>query len=103
MSIAWSEPALDDLAAIHKTLARDSEPYASRLLDRLMEAVVAARTVPRIGRVVQEIGDERVRELLFQGFRIIYQAEAQRIMILTVVHGGRAAQQRREPRRWEVY
>jgi len=101
MTIAWSEPALGDLAAIHAALARDSEPYASRVVDRLMGAVEPARPVPRLGRVVQEIGDERIRELLFQTFRIIYQAESQRIVILAVVHGGRAAE-RREPRRWEL-
>ena len=102
MSIAWSEPALRDLAAIHKILARDSEPYASRVLDRLMAAVERARPMPRLGRVVQEVGDERIRELLFQTFRIIYQAEARGIVILALLHGGRAAE-RREPRRWEVF
>jgi plasmid stabilization system protein ParE len=98
MTIAWSEPALGDLAANHTTLARASEPYASRVVDRLMAAVERARPVPRLGRVVQEVGDERIRELLFQTFRIIYQADQKQIVILSVLHGGRAAE-RREPRR----
>jgi plasmid stabilization system protein ParE len=102
MNIAWTEPALGDLAAIHQTLARDSKPYASRVVDRLMTAVERARPVPRLGRVVQEVGDERIRELLFQTFRIIYRADEGRIVILSVVHGGRAAE-RRERRRWEVF
>jgi toxin ParE1/3/4 len=102
VTIAWAEPALADLAAIHTSLARDSEPYASRVVDRLVSAVERTKPVPRVGRVVQEIGDERVRELLYQGFRIIYQAESNRIVILSVLHGAHAGE-RREPRRWEVF
>ena len=102
MSLAWAEPALADLAAIHKSLVRDSSAYASRVVERLMAAAERTRPVPRIGRVVQEVGDERVRELLFQGFRIIYQTETDRVVVLSVLHGGRATE-RREPRRWEFY
>lgn len=102
MSIAWTEPALADLTAIQKSLARDSQPYASRVADRLMDAVERTPPVPRIGRVVQEVGDERVRELLFHGFRIIYRVEARRIAVLAVIHGAPAGE-RREPRRWELY
>jgi plasmid stabilization system protein ParE len=102
VTIAWAEPALADLAAIHKSLARDSEAYASRVVERLMAAVERTPPVPRIGRVVQEVGDDRVRELLFQGFRIIYQTEANRIVVLSVLHGGRTSE-RREPRRWEFF
>lgn len=102
MRITWSEPALRDLVAIHAALARDSEPFASRVLERLLEAPERAGPMPRLGRVVQEMGDELVREVLFQSYRIIYQAEAQGIVVLAVLHGGRAAE-RREPRRWELF
>lgn len=100
-AIAWAEPALGDLEAIRVAIGRDSEPFARRLLDRLVDAVERVVSVPRIGRVVAEVGDERIRELLFQTFRIVYRAEPNRITVLSVLHGG-VAGERREPRRWEV-
>jgi plasmid stabilization system protein ParE len=101
MSIAWTEPALTDLEAIHSAIARDSEPFASRVLERLMDSLERAIPVPRLGRVVAELGDERVRELIFQTFRIVYRVDSGRLVVLSVLHGGR--DDRREPRRWEVY
>lgn len=100
-AIAWSEPALADLDSIHEGLARDSEPFAARVVDRLVGAVERVVSVPRIGRVVAEIGDERIRELLYQTFRIVYRADPDQIVVLSVLHGG-IASDRREPRRWEV-
>ncbi|MEM7049917.1 MAG: type II toxin-antitoxin system RelE/ParE family toxin [Acidobacteriota bacterium] len=102
MSLAWAEPALTDLEAIQEVLGRDSEPFASRVLDRLIDGVERVVTVPRIGRIVAEISDERVRELIFHSFRIIYRVEPSRIVILAVLQGGRTLADRREPRRWEV-
>lgn len=100
-AIAWAEPALGDLDAIRVSIARDSEPFARQILDRLVEAIERVVSVPRIGRVVAEIGDERIRELLFQTFRIVYRADPERITVLSVLHGGLPGE-RREPRRWEV-
>ena len=87
--------------AIGATLARDSEAFAKRVKERLLDAVERVVSVPRIGRVVREVGDERIRELLFQTFRIVYRAEPGRILVLSVLLGGLPGD-RREPRRWEV-
>ncbi len=100
-AISWAEPALGDLEAIRVTLARDSEAFAKQVMDRLLAAVERVVSVPRIGRVVSEVGDERIRELLFRTFRIVYRAEPDRITVLSVLFGGTAGE-RREPRRWEV-
>ena len=100
-AIAWAEPALGDLEAIGTSLARDSEPFARQVMERLLQAVERVVSVPRIGRVVAEIGDERIRELLFKTFRIVYRAEPDRILVLSVLLGGNPGD-RREPRRWEV-
>lgn len=100
-AISWAEPALGDLEAIRVTLARDSDAFAKQVMDRLLAAVERVVSVPRIGRVVSEVGDERIRELLFRTFRIVYRAEPDRITVLSVLFGGTAGE-RREPRRWEV-
>ena len=53
------------------------------------------------GRQVPEAeGQIDVRELLFQSYRILYRAEAQRVVILAVIHGSRDLSQLR-PKPWE--
>ncbi|HVT15459.1 MAG TPA: type II toxin-antitoxin system RelE/ParE family toxin [Thermoanaerobaculia bacterium] len=88
MRIAWSEPALADLAAIHDYIARDSAHYAQRYVVRLIAAVEPLETFPQLGRIVPE-GDGRHREILLHPYRIIYRVEGQEILIVTVVHGRR--------------
>jgi len=44
---------------------------------------------PRLGRVVPEVQDENIRELMHQHYRIIYRIAGERIEILTIVHGSR--------------
>ena len=102
MELVWSEPALVDLEALRRWLGRDSQPLADRTTDRIFEAVERALTFPRIGRTVAEVGDESVREFLFRSFRIVYLAAGERVAVLAILHGGRAAE-RRERRRWEIY
>jgi plasmid stabilization system protein ParE len=100
--ITWSEPALEDMKALRGWIGRDSKPLADRVVERIFDAIEQVIPFPRIGRVVSEVGDESVRELLFRTFRIVYHAGADGIVVLGVLHGGRPSD-RREPRRWEVY
>lgn len=101
-AIAWTEPALEDLKAVRTWIGRDSKPLADSIVERILDAIEQAIPFPRIGREVAEVENPNVRELLYRTFRIVYKAEADRILVLSVIHGGRA-NERREPRRWEVY
>ena len=78
--ITWTETALDDLKALHGWLGRDSKPLADRVLEKIFDAIEQVIPFPRIGRVVSEVGDESVRELLFRTFRIVDEAGAQGIV-----------------------
>lgn len=102
LELAWSESALDDLEALQAWIGRDAPPLADRVSDRVFETVERALSFPRIGRTLGELADESVREFLFRTLRIVYSVEEGRIVVLAILHGGRASE-RREPRRWEVY
>ena len=101
IELAWSEAAVDDLRVLRQTLGRDSVPHADRTRDRIFESIARAAAFPRLGRVVAEVADESVRELLLRTLRVIYQIADGRIIVLGLVEGGRAIE-RRESRRWEV-
>jgi mRNA-degrading endonuclease RelE of RelBE toxin-antitoxin system len=51
-----------------------------------------------MGREVPETASQHIRELNVQGYRIIYQIEVERVVILTVVHGRRLMSEAEIPR-----
>lgn len=73
MRINWAEPALEDLEAIQAYIAKDSSFYARQFIERIFDAATKLESFPEIGRRVPE-AEERtdIRELIFQGYRIIY-------------------------------
>jgi addiction module RelE/StbE family toxin len=102
MSLTWSDVAEADLDDLYDYIARDVPYYAEQFVDRLIEAVGALKDHPRLGRRVPEADDrEDVRELIFQGYRIIYLIASEHVHILTIIHGSRdLAGQTAKP--WEI-
>ena len=89
MKLEWSEPAVEDLRSLHTYIAKDSAHYAASFIERLLDAAEQLVDFPESGRRVPEIQAENVRELIVQGYRIIYQVESSRVIVLAVVHGRR--------------
>lgn len=90
MKIYWSSVALQDINDIYDYIARDVPYYATIFVDHLINAVDKLLDNPRIGRKVPEFGyQENIRELIFQGYRIIYLLNNDIIQIATIVHGSR--------------
>ncbi len=88
-AVVWSQQAQDDLAAIRSYIARDSEHYAQLTIDRLVTAPERLLIWPRSGRVVPEVGDEDLREVIVGPYRIVYRVHVDGIGIVTVFHGAR--------------
>ena len=90
MQIKWTELALDDLEAIQAYISKDSIFYAKQFIERIFETVSKLKDFPEIGRRVPEAEERKdVRELVFQGYRIIYLIQTRNISIITVIHGSR--------------
>lgn len=89
MKIDWTDPAELDLEAIRYYIAKDSEYYAAEFVGKIMDSVDTLKDLPKIGRMVPEAERDDIRELLFHGYRVIYQIESERILILAVIHGAR--------------
>jgi toxin ParE1/3/4 len=89
MKLEWTEPSLLDLESIRDYIIKDSAYYAARFIEKIIEAVESLREFPGMGRIVPEAENEKIRELLFQSYRIMYLVEPDRVLILTVVHGSR--------------
>jgi toxin ParE1/3/4 len=88
MNVFWTETALQNLVAIHTYLAQTSPAYAQRVVDRLTRRSNQFAIFPKLGRVVPEFGNDRVREVIEDSYRIIYYLKSDdQLDVLAVVHG----------------
>jgi len=87
--VIWAPQAIEDVQAIRSYVARDSAHYADLLVERIVAAVSRLETFPRSGRVVPEVGDESLREVVHESYRIVYRLQPGVIEVITVFHGAR--------------
>jgi plasmid stabilization system protein ParE len=88
--LRWSPRSVDDLEAIHDFIARDSSRYADLVSRRIVAATERLLQFPEIGRIVPEVGEPRLRELIVRPFRIVYRVRVDLVEIVTVFRGSRA-------------
>jgi toxin ParE1/3/4 len=100
--VRWSLTASDDLQDVEHFIARDSILHAINFIDRIVESTGKLERIPELGRVVPEFARTDIRELIFNGYRIVYLLRNDTVTILRVVHGARdlAELVRKEP--WEI-
>lgn len=87
--IVWTAAALHDLEEIHDFIAQSSPRYAAVVTGRLVAAVDQVRQFPESGRVVPELRDPNVRELIHGAYRIIYELRGHTAEVLTVFRASR--------------
>src|SRR5436190_12454592 len=89
--VILTEKAIEDLATIVAFIAADNSERARSFGNLLIDRALAIRPFPEIGRVVPEIGDSEVREILQGSYRIIYRVihDPDAIYILRFWHGAR--------------
>jgi len=84
--VIWTETAKADLRSIHDFIAHDSRHYAKKVTQDIREKTDVLDELPRIGKMVAEIGDENVKELSLYSYRIIYEIRSGGVFVLAVVH-----------------
>ena len=87
--LVWSTKAGNDLTRIHAYIAFDKVASARRFVLRVKKAVERLRTFPLSGRVVPELARSDRRELIVDGYRIIYKIDGKTVSILTVFESHR--------------
>ncbi|MEM1117570.1 MAG: type II toxin-antitoxin system RelE/ParE family toxin [Bacteroidota bacterium] len=85
--VRWSEAALGDLDAIGEYFERTSRQYARSIVASLYAAPEVLTEHPNLGRVVPEVEVEHVREIIREGYRIVYIASDDWVEVLAVLHG----------------
>jgi len=87
MKVSWSPLAIDRVSEIAEYIARDNPEAAKRWVDNVFEKVASLKSHPESCRVLPEINNRAIRELLYGNYRIVYRVEEKRISILTFRHG----------------
>jgi len=70
--INWTLQAKDDLKNIADYISKDSVIYAKRQVIKIRKRTEILKTQIRSGKIVPEIEDPDIRELIEGNYRIIY-------------------------------
>ncbi|MEK6544637.1 MAG: type II toxin-antitoxin system RelE/ParE family toxin [Elusimicrobiota bacterium] len=87
--IIWAHEALTDLQAIAEFISKDSESYASALVQETLQVSESLADFPLRGRVVPELKDTAIREVFVENYRLIYMVKASTVAILALIHDRR--------------
>ncbi|MDB5012179.1 MAG: plasmid stabilization protein [Daejeonella sp.] len=88
--VNWTFQSVNDVKNIADFIAKDSKKYAQIQVHRFFEATEILETSPKIGRIVPELNNNSIRELLLGNYRIIYRiVEIDLVDILTIHHSKR--------------
>ena len=83
MKIVWYSLALERVESIAKHIAEDKPSAALNWVSGLFSCVDRLAEFPESGRVVPEVRLQRIREVVFGSYRVIYSVTNQ-VDILTV-------------------
>ncbi len=94
VKIIWTKRSLTDLKSIAEYISKDSVKYASLTIERIIDVTKYIEINPRIGRMVPESRKDKIREIIFGNYRIIYKISSTQIVhILTVHHSAKKLRQ----------
>lgn len=88
MDIHWKPQAIRDLEAIEEYYLKTAPQYGEVFIDKVLETTRQLTQFPQSGRIVPEINDTTIREIIYRNHRIIYliEEESNQVEILTIIH-----------------
>ncbi|MGM0581287.1 MAG: type II toxin-antitoxin system RelE/ParE family toxin [Bacteroidota bacterium] len=90
VEIKWLKEAKDDLNEIYDYISKDSKKYATRQVEKIFDRSLILKDHIYSGKIVEEINNPDVREIIEGNYRIIYRIKSKsEIDILMVHHGAR--------------
>lgn len=90
VKLNWTEIAVNDLKDIHDYIAKSSKRYAHITVSKIYTKSQLIICNPNIGRIVPEINNKLIRELILGNYRIIYRiVNKYQVDILRIYHSAR--------------
>ena len=93
--LIWGEESLRDMEDIYDYIARNSPFYARNQLERIYKSAQHLFRFPELGRHLPEFQYLPHREIIVDNYRIIYRydADSDKVIIVSIVHGRRIVTQ----------
>jgi toxin ParE1/3/4 len=89
IQVIWSPQAVQELRAAIEYIRHDSPQAADRVRREIRNGTQRLARFPLSGRLLPEFPESGLREVIVRSYRIVYDLSADRVEILTVVHGSR--------------
>ena len=86
MRFVWTHESMDRFD-IEDFISQDSPQRAAKFVNYLIQRGEGVSKNPRIGRIVPEISNPNIREIIAKKYRIVYKIQENKIEILTVFEG----------------
>ena len=87
--VVWTESAYQALDEVIAYIAQDSVDRATQVLVDALDAGASLATFAERGRIVREIGEPTLRELLVYDYRLLYRIGETEVVIRAFLHGAR--------------
>jgi plasmid stabilization system protein ParE len=90
VKIVWTGLSILDLKQIFDYISENSIRYASITINKIYKKVQVIVYSPTSGKIVPELGDKLIRELIEGNYRIIYRIkDNKQVDILRVYHSAK--------------
>ena len=90
VKLVWTELSTEDLKEIFDYIAKDSVRYASITVRKIYNRAQDIIDNPYLGRIVPEINEKVIREVISGNYRIVYKIINEfQVDILRVYHSAR--------------
>lgn len=89
MRIIWTREALENIIEIEDYISQNNPLNAVEFTDSLIRKCEYIIDNPNMGRIVPELSESNIRELIHKNYRIVYRHINEEIQILTVFEGHR--------------
>jgi plasmid stabilization system protein ParE len=87
VDIEWNEDAVQDFEEIYNHLKKLDIIYAENFSETILDKCEFLSSFPKLGRMVSNLQNDRVREVITKQYRIIYFLKNEDcIEILAIVH-----------------
>jgi addiction module RelE/StbE family toxin len=83
-----SKAAKDDLKQIYEFISRDSVIYAHKVVQSIFKSIKNLENFPESGRIVPELNDISIREIIHDPYRIIYRVKDS-VEVIAIIHAKR--------------
>jgi plasmid stabilization system protein ParE len=87
--VRWSSRAEEEFEIVITSVSRYSTDYAASLRGRVVRSTARLADLPRMGRVVPEVGNDLFRELVVDNYRVLYRVQQDVVMVVGIVDARR--------------